>query len=235
MKLPFRESDFLWQCPRIRPSISQVQPLTRQAAHSHAPNNLCLTRFWSLKKPIGKERNGIASSWVIGSNTSVDLCCTRMSVTDAIREILNSHNISYRELHHEPTFTSAESARVRGEELRIGAKAILLKTDDTFGLFVIPADGKLDSAAIKRHLGLKKLRFATAEELFEITGLVPGSVPPFGSPVLPVQLYADPAVGAGTGRIAFNAGSLTVSIIMDAGDWGRVASPFEFRFCSGKC
>ena len=158
-----------------------------------------------------------------------------MSVTDAIREILNSHNISFRELHHQPTFTSAESARVRGEELRIGAKAILLKTDEKFGLFVIPADGKLDSAAIKRYLGLKKLRFATSEELFKITGLVPGSVPPFGPPIFPVQLYADPAVGAGTGRIAFNAGSLTVSIIMNARDWERVASPVQFRFCSRKC
>jgi prolyl-tRNA editing enzyme YbaK/EbsC (Cys-tRNA(Pro) deacylase) len=74
-----------------------------------------------------------------------------MSVTDTIREMLNSRNISFRELHHEPKFTSAESARVRGEELRIGAKAILLKTDEKFGLFVIPADGKLDSAVIKQR------------------------------------------------------------------------------------
>jgi Ala-tRNA(Pro) deacylase len=155
-----------------------------------------------------------------------------MSITDAIRELLNSRNIAFRELHHEPTFTSDESARVRGEALSTGAKAILLKTDENFGLFVIPASGKLDSAAIKRHLGLKKLRFATPEELFEVTGLVPGSVPPFGRPVLPVKLYADPAVGAGTGKVAFNAGSVTTSIVVEAKDWATVASPAEFRFCS---
>lgn len=158
-----------------------------------------------------------------------------MSVIDAIRGLLNSHNISFRELHHEPTLTSEVSARVRGEELRIGAKAILLKTDEKFGLFVLPADGKLDSRAIQRYLGVKKLRFATSAELFKITGLVPGSVPPFGRPVLPVDLYADPAVGSGTGRIAFNAGSLTVSIIMDAGDWARVALPVEFQLGLRKC
>ena len=155
-----------------------------------------------------------------------------MSVTDTIRELLNSRNIPFRELHHEPTFTSEESARVRGETLGTGAKAILLKTDERFGLFVIPADGKLDSAAIKRYFGLKKLRFATPEELFAVTGLVPGSVPPFGRPVLPVELYADPAVGTCAGKVAFNAGSVTTSIVMDAKDWASVASPTKFKFCS---
>jgi hypothetical protein len=78
-------------------------------------------------------------------------------------------------------------------------------------------------------------RFATAEELFEITALLPRKHTAVWPPVLPVQLYADPAVGAGTGRIAFNAGSLTVSITMDAGDWRSLASPVESRFCSGNC
>src|SRR5713101_7555331 len=114
------------------------------------------------------------------------------TVTDTIRELLTRQRVSFHEVHHEPTLTSEESARARGEDLRTGAKAILLKTDDEFGLFVLPADSKLDSAAIKRQLGVKKLRFATKEELFGITGLVPGSVPPFGRPVLQLPLYADP-------------------------------------------
>ncbi len=152
------------------------------------------------------------------------------NVTDTIRELLRQHRVWFHEVQHEPTLTSEESAKARGEDLRTGAKAILLKTDDEFQLFVLSADSKLDSAAIKRHLGVKKLRFATSEELFGITGLVPGSLPPFGMPVLPLRLYADPAVGAATGRVAFNAGSLTLSIVMDVGDWQTVASPIRFPF-----
>ena len=38
------------------------------------------------------------------------------------------------------------------------------------------------------------MRFADAAELLELTGLVPGSVPPFGPPVLPLELWADPAL-----------------------------------------
>ena len=100
--------------------------------------------------------------------------------------------------------------------MSIGAKASLLKTDDVFRLFVLPADRKLASRAIRHHLHVSRTRFATREELHELTGLVPGCVPPFGEPILPFELYADEAVGAAVDRVAFNAGSLTHSIIMSA-------------------
>jgi len=147
-----------------------------------------------------------------------------------IRELLTEHGITFQERQHPPTFTSAESAAARGEDLDVGAKALLLKTDDTFRLFVLPANCKLDSAAIKRELKVKKTRFATAEELLELTGLVPGSVPPFGRPLLPFDLYADEAIGVVSNRVAFNAGSLTHSIIMSAADWQAVAQPQRFVF-----
>ena len=147
-----------------------------------------------------------------------------------IRRLLAEASVPFVEKTHPPTATSAESAAARGEPLGVGAKALLLKTDDVFRLFVLPADRKLDSAAIKRELGVKKTRFATADELRELTGLVPGSVPPFGPPVLPFELFADVAVGREFGRVAFNAGSLTDSIIMTAADWEAVARPRWLAF-----
>jgi prolyl-tRNA editing enzyme YbaK/EbsC (Cys-tRNA(Pro) deacylase) len=87
---------------------------------------------------------------------------------------------------------------------------------------VLPADRKLDSQAVKRQLGAKKLRFADAAELLTLTGLVPGCVPPFGEPVLGLELLADPAL-CDNDKIAFNAGSLTNSIIMASADYHRVA------------
>src|SRR5436309_14715756 len=105
-----------------------------------------------------------------------------MSVLDSVRSLLTQAGIPFAEKEHPPTRTSEESAAARGEPLAVGAKALLLRTDDVYGLFVLPADRKLDSAAIRRELGAKKTRFATPEELQEMTGLVPGSVPPFGRP-----------------------------------------------------
>lgn len=156
-----------------------------------------------------------------------------MKILTRIRELLNAANIDYREAHHAPTRTSEESAAARGEPLSVGAKALLLRTDDVFRLFVLPADRKLDSNAIRRHLGVRKTRFATVEELDELVGLVPGAVPPFGEPVLPFELFADEAVGKEYGKMAFNAGSLTDSIIMSAADWEALARPARFRFAKG--
>src|SRR5579862_6345541 len=148
---------------------------------------------------------------------------------DKIRGWLSAEGVSFREVHHEPTRTSEDSARARGEELRVGGKALLIKVDATFRLFVLSADRKLDSAAIKQHFNAKKTRFATPEELAELTGLVPGSVPPFGQPLLPFPLYVDPSIFENE-RIAFNAGSLTDSIVMAVEDYRRLASAGTFRF-----
>jgi Ala-tRNA(Pro) deacylase len=150
---------------------------------------------------------------------------------DKIRSLLEAAAVPFREVHHEPTRTSEESARARGEELRVGGKALLIKVDETFRLFILSADRKLDSGAIKRRFGAKKTRFATAEELHELTGLVPGSVPPFGTPLLPFPLYVDPSVFENE-RIAFNAGSLTDSMILAVSDYRRVVNPEVFVFAA---
>jgi Ala-tRNA(Pro) deacylase len=71
---------------------------------------------------------------------------------------------------------------------------------------------------------LWKSRFASADDLKELTGLVPGSVPPFGRPILPCDLYLDEAL-RGNDRIAFNAGSRTDSIILAMPDYLRTAAP----------
>jgi Ala-tRNA(Pro) deacylase len=132
-------------------------------------------------------------------------------------------------VHHEPTLTSEDSARARGEELRIGGKALLLKVNDEFRLFVLSAARQLDSAAIKQRFGAKKTRFASADELMELTGLVPGSVPPFGKPLLPFELYIDDSILENE-KIAFNAGSLTDSVIMTVSDYRRIAVSEVFLF-----
>ncbi len=159
-------------------------------------------------------------------------------IVDRIRRFLREREISFREVHHEPTATSEESARARGEPLRIGGKALLLKCDGEFRLFVVPADRKIDSNSIRRHLRLRKLRFASREELAELTkpvdgiGLVPGAVPPFGEPISPFALYVDEAIREND-RIAFNAGSLTDSIVLGIDDYLDAARPAEiFSFSS---
>lgn len=148
---------------------------------------------------------------------------------DAIVAWLTREGASFRHVPHEPTFTSEESAKARGEDVKVGGKALVVKVGDEFKLFVLSAALKFDSAAVRKHFNVKKTRFAEREELQERTGLAPGSVPPFGPPILDLKLYVDPSVLANA-VIAFNAGSLTDSLIMPVTDYVRIAQPQILAF-----
>ena len=151
------------------------------------------------------------------------------TVHEALLTFLRSRDINFRQLHHEPTRTSEESARARGESVTIGGKAILMKVGEEFTLFVVSAARRIDSGKVRDFFGERRLRFATRDELMALTGLVPGSVPPFGRPILPFDLYVDESVLAND-RIAFNSGSLTDSVIMQTADYLSVAEGKVFAF-----
>jgi prolyl-tRNA editing enzyme YbaK/EbsC (Cys-tRNA(Pro) deacylase) len=148
---------------------------------------------------------------------------------EKIKEWLNSGLIEFQEIHHVETKTSEEAAEARGEDIAIGGKAIVLKVGDTFKVFVLSAARKLDSSAIRSYFNTKKTRFASREELLELTGLEPGSVPPFGKPLIDLDLYVDESIVRNE-RIAFNAGSLTDSIIMGTKDYLELSKPVIFNF-----
>ena len=150
---------------------------------------------------------------------------TTPTIHERLIQQLQAAGVSFRQVHHAPTLTSEDSARARGEPLGCGAKALLVKADGKFLLLVIPADRKLASRLVKQSLGVKELRFASAEELAALTGLPAGAVPPIGAPILPFPLYADAAIGREFPHVAFNAGTREDSVIMAAADWERVFQP----------
>ena len=152
-----------------------------------------------------------------------------MTTFESLCNFLTERNISYRTVHHQPTFTSEESAKARGEEVKIGGKAIVIKIDNDFKLFVLSAALKVDSKKLKEYFRAKSIRFATKEELHSLTGLVPGSVPPFGKPVLNLELFVDRSVTQNE-KIAFNAGSLTDSIVMNTTDYLSIANAVQLDF-----
>lgn len=150
-------------------------------------------------------------------------------IVDRIRHLLDSAGVPYEEAEHAHVRTAQEAARARGCPVEIGAKSIVLKTDDAFRLFVLSGASPLRSRLIRRHLGVRRTRFATPEELEQLTGVLPGAVPPFGRPILPLDLYVDPGL-LEHDRIAFTPGVHTSSIIMPSADYLRLAEPEIFRF-----
>jgi Ala-tRNA(Pro) deacylase len=150
-------------------------------------------------------------------------------VYESICNYLNEKSIQFRSIHHTQTSTSEELANERGEEISIAGKALFIKLDESFKIFALSVSKKLDAKLIKQRLNAKKLRFASVDELKALTGLVPGSVPPFGRPILPFDLYVDDSI-INNEKIAFSAGSLTDSIVMNVQDYLKVTSPVCFKF-----
>ena len=146
-----------------------------------------------------------------------------MSVFQRIEELLQEHAADYSVLRHAPVYTSEEAAAVRGTSLSSGAKALICKGGEDMIMFVVPADRRLASKSIRRQAGWRKLRFATREEVQELTGLTPGSIPPFGS-LFQLPTYCDQAL-AENERINFNAGSHTISLNLLYADYVRVENP----------
>ncbi len=146
-----------------------------------------------------------------------------LSVFDRVESLLKEHSVAFNVLRHEPVYTSEEAARIRGTPLASGAKALVCKGDDRFVMFVVPADRKLDSRAVRRDKGWRKLRFASREEVAELTGLAPGSIPPFGS-LFNLPTLCDRRLGENE-SINFNAGDHSVSVSMRYEDYLIVERP----------
>src|SRR5262245_32046122 len=145
------------------------------------------------------------------------------TVFQRLGDWLQQCGVAFTGVRHEPVFTSEQAAAVRSTSLASGAKALVVKAGDRFVLAVLPADRKLDSRKARDALGVKGLRFATKEEVEQLTGLQPGSIPPFGS-LFGLKTYCDPAL-AQNPSINFNAGDHALSVQMTHAEDVRVEAP----------
>jgi len=148
---------------------------------------------------------------------------TDLPVFARLKESLAAAGVNFKHTHHKPVYTSAEAAAVRGVSLHSGAKALILKGTDEFFMAVLPADLGLDSNRLRKEIGSKRMRFATKEEVLEMTGLTPGSIPPFGS-LFGLETLCDDRL-ADSERINFNAGSHSDSLQIAYADYVGYESP----------
>ena len=145
------------------------------------------------------------------------------SVFERIESLLKRHGVAFDVLRHKAVYTSEEAAKVRGTPLSSGAKALVCKADGRFVMFVVPADRRLASKEVRRARRWRKLRFADRDEVERLTGLEPGSIPPFGS-LFGLPTLCDERL-AENETINFNAGDHCVSVSMRYDDYVRVEAP----------
>lgn len=148
-------------------------------------------------------------------------------VVQRLSDALTNAGIDFHLTSHREVRTSAEAAEVRGTTLHSGAKALIVKGDGGFAMLVMPADMALHSTAARRQIRTKRMRFASPDELLKLTGLLPGSVPPFGS-LFNLVTICDERL-ADNEHINFNAGSRSRSIQMAYRDYVEFESPVLAR------
>ncbi len=152
-----------------------------------------------------------------------------------IEALLQGHNIPYKRFDHKPVRTSEEAAAVRPEySISQGAKALIVRIkrngEKTYAMIVVPGDKRFDSAKARTALGVTDIRFATEDEVRDITdGVEPGGVPPFGT-LWNLPVYCDRFL-FNNDEIIFNAGDRAVSIALSAEDWKRVVHPIVAELC----
>ncbi len=143
-------------------------------------------------------------------------------------DLLSLEGARYRVVDHEAVGKCEAVSEIRGTALGQGAKALVCKVKgngvNQHALAILPADQQADLGQLATYLGGLRASLASPAEVDELTGCVFGAIPPFSfHPQL--TLVADPLLFERYGEIAFNAGVLTKSIILNTADYLRIARP----------
>ncbi|MGC8401869.1 YbaK/prolyl-tRNA synthetase associated domain-containing protein [Enterobacter mori] len=141
--------------------------------------------------------------------------------------LLTGQGARFRVMEHAAVGKCEAVSEIRGTDLRQGAKALVCKVKGNgvkHVLAILAADLQADLSQLASHFGGLKASLASPAEVDTLTACVFGAIPPFSfHPDL--ALVADPLLFERFDEIAFNAGLLEKSVIMDTQDYLRIARP----------
>ncbi|AUV54078.1 hypothetical protein B1209_16125 [Raoultella planticola] len=142
--------------------------------------------------------------------------------------LLEQNQARYRVVEHQAVGKCEAVSEIRGTALGQGAKALVCKVKgngvNQHVLAILAADQQADLSRLAQHIGGSKASLASPAEVDTLTACVFGAIPPFSfHPDL--RLIADPLLFDRYPEIAFNAGQLDKSIILNTRDYLRIARP----------
>jgi Ala-tRNA(Pro) deacylase len=102
---------------------------------------------------------------------------------DQLFAALDALGIKHATIKHPPVFTVEQAASLRGEVPGGHTKNLFLRDKkNTLYLVVALEDAQIDLKGLHRTLGATgRFSFGSADLLFEVWGVTPGSVTPFGA------------------------------------------------------
>ncbi len=97
-------------------------------------------------------------------------------------EFLEHHQLPFRYVVHEPVFTCAEAEQKRPDLPGVSTKNLFFcdKKEQRFFLVTTACEKQMDLAKLAGQLGVRKLRFASEENLTRLLGVTRGAVTMLG-------------------------------------------------------
>lgn len=149
----------------------------------------------------------------------------------AVSQYLDQHSVNYQACNHPPAVTAqevAQSAHIPGAQL---AKTVIVNADGQLAMAVLAANQKIDPQKLLAILGARHLRIASE---YEFRDRFPhcelGGMPPLGD-LYGMKVFMEKSL-LNDEWIAFNAGTHTEVIKMDAGVFRRLVQPVVCSFAN---
>jgi Cys-tRNA(Pro)/Cys-tRNA(Cys) deacylase len=108
-----------------------------------------------------------------------------VAVTTRVTQLLDQEGVSYRLVpHSKAVYTVEAAAQERGVPADEMVKSILLVDSDRHAVMAcVAGNDRLNVKAVRERLpNWKRLQFASAETILEVTGCIQGAVAPLGLP-----------------------------------------------------
>lgn len=130
-------------------------------------------------------------------------------------EYLDARGVEYILEEHPAVFNMEELRAIDLKYPDRDAKNLFVRDDKKTGWYLITVRGdrRVDLNGFRKKFGLRRLSFASAEELLSVMGLIPGAVTPLGllnDAERKVTLYLDAAFSGGLIGVHPNDNTATV-------------------------
>lgn len=143
--------------------------------------------------------------------------------TKMLKDFLDTNHVKYKAITHAPGYTAQEiaaSAHISGKHF---AKVVIIKVGEQFAMVVLPANGHINFAELKRATGQNDIDLARESDFkSKFPECEVGAMPPFGNLYgMPVYVSSD----LSGDNITFNAGSHSELLQMSFKEFVELVKP----------
>jgi Ala-tRNA(Pro) deacylase len=145
-------------------------------------------------------------------------------VCEKLKKYLDDNGVRYEVLRHGEAFTAQEIAAAMHVKGKMLVKVVILNSDRGYIMVALPADRRVDIAALRAGLGLKMAALASEEEFRMLfPDCEAGAMPPFGN-LYNVPVYVDRSLTLDR-DIVFNAGTHYEAVKISYEDFEKLVKP----------